>query len=217
VVRVLLEVIEPSFSTKLRDDLLRRGWIVWAVNEPWIEGNSVYIDQERSGYLATRFLIEKKSCRRIAFLNGPPEEYWGFGAKLKGYRMAMEEAGIEADPQLMRERTSMVDTEAGRMMMRSLLSENADMDGVVAASDLKALGAVAAAQEAGRTVPTDIAIIGIDDIFAVRCSPPIPSVAMPFEDVGRRAAEEAIRSAGSPTPHRSSSAEIQLKPTLVER
>src|SRR5437762_11682390 len=30
-------VVEPAFSPQLRDDLLRRGWAVWAVNEPWSE------------------------------------------------------------------------------------------------------------------------------------------------------------------------------------
>src|SRR5688572_9415861 len=208
-------MIEPSFSPKLRVELQRNGWTVWSVNEPWTEGNAVYIDQERAGYLAARYLIEKRGRRRIALLNGPVEQYWGFGARLRGYLAALNEAGIEPDRKLIREGWQVIDTEAGRAMMRELLEARVAIDGVVGASDGKALGALAAAQEAGRTVPDDLAIIGIDDILAARATPPMPSVALPFEDVGRRAAEEALRSATARDV--TSPAEIQLKPTVVER
>jgi GntR family transcriptional regulator of arabinose operon len=207
-------LIEPSFSPPLRDELLRRGWRVWSVNEPWPDGSAVYIDQERAGYLATKYLIEKRGCRRIALLNGPVDVYWGFGARLRGYLAALDEAGIERDATLIREGQHVVDAEAGRAMMRDLLDAKTTIDGVVGASDTKAIGALAAAQEAGRRVPENLIIVGIDDIFAARANPPIPSVAMPFEDVGRRAAEEAIRSASRDI---ASATEIQLKPTLVDR
>jgi LacI family transcriptional regulator len=207
-------MIEPSFSPQLRDELQRRGWTVWSINEPWVEGNSVYIDQERSAYIATRFLIEKHGRRRIALINGFPHVYWGFGAKLRGYQSALAEAGIEVDEKLIRQGMHVIDTEAGRAMIRALLDDGVEFDGVVAASDTKALGALAAAQEAGRHVPGDLSIIGIDDILAARATPPIPAVNLPFEQLGRRAAEEALRPAIASS---SSPVEIQLKPTLVER
>jgi GntR family transcriptional regulator, arabinose operon transcriptional repressor len=209
-------MIEPSFLPQLRDDLLRRGWAVWSVNEPWPEGNSVYIDQERSGYLATRYLIEKRNCRRIGLLNGPHEDYWGFAAKHRGYRAALVESNIEFDPKLARQARHVIDTEAGRSMMRALIDERIEVDGVIGASDSKAIGAVAAAFEARISVPDQLAVIGIDDIFAAHCNPPLPSIALPFEDVGRRAAEEALRYSADPAP-RMSAVEVRLKPTLVER
>src|SRR5437773_4398297 len=92
-------VVEPSFSPPLMAELSRRGWTAWALNEPWPEGNAVYIDQERSGYLATKYLINK-GRRRIALLNGPRDAYWGFAAKTRGYQTALEEAEIEIDPRL---------------------------------------------------------------------------------------------------------------------
>jgi GntR family transcriptional regulator, arabinose operon transcriptional repressor len=210
-------LIEPSFSPQLRVELLRRRWTVWSVNEPWEDGNAVYIDQERAGYLATRYLIEKRHCSRIALLNGPTVDYWGFGARRKGYLAALQEAGIEADPRLIREGAHMIDTEAGRTMMRAVLDGAIKVDGAVGASDSKAIGAVVAAQECGLRVPEDLVIVGIDDILAAHANPPLPSVAMPFEAVGRRAAEEALRSVGGANGHSLAPIEIQLKPTLVER
>jgi DNA-binding LacI/PurR family transcriptional regulator len=210
-------IIEPSFSPQLHLELQRRGWTVWSVNEPWPEGNAVYIDQERSAHLATRYLIVKLARRRIALLNGPPEIYWGFGAKLKGYLSALREAGIEPDQALIREGANVLDTEAGRSMARSLLEERVEVDGIVAASDLKAVGAISVLRDAGRRMPEDVAVIGIDDIVAGRMNPAFPAVALPFEEVGRRAAEEALRSTARLDGQNSSGLDIQLKPTLVER
>jgi DNA-binding LacI/PurR family transcriptional regulator len=210
-------VVEPAFSPELRDDLLRRGWAVWAVNEPWPEGNSVYIDQERAGYMATRYLIEKRGCRRIALLNGQHDAYWGFGAKHTGYLTALAEAGIAPDPRLIRQATHVIDTEAGRSMMRAILDDGVRPDGIVGASDSKALGAMTAAQEAGFRVPDQLVVIGIDNILAEHTTPPLPAVSLPFEDVGRRAAEEALRFNAEGGGQRTSALEIRLKPTLVER
>jgi GntR family transcriptional regulator, arabinose operon transcriptional repressor len=208
-------VIEPSFSPQLQVELVRRGWTVWSVNEPWSNGNCVYIDQQHSGYIATRYLIEKKGCRRVALFNGPLDGYWGFAAKRKGYLAALADTGVAPDPALIREADHLIDTEAGRGMMRALLAEGVEVDGIVGASDSKAIGAMAAAQEAGRRVPDDLIVISIDDILAERATPPIPSVALPFAEVGRRAAEEALRASESGL--RAFQAEILLKPTLVER
>jgi len=210
-------VVEPSFSSPLLHELTSRGWTVWALNEPWPEGNAVYIDQERSGYLACKYLIEKKGCRHIALLNGPRDAYWGFAAKTRGYQTALLEAGISMDPKLICEGEHIIDMEAGRAMMRGLLQEGLEIDGVVGVSDAKAIGAVAAAQDAGRRVPDDLPVIGIDDILAGSTIPPIPAVALPFEEVGRCAAEEALRRNIDGHNRRFTHVEIKLKPTLIER
>src|SRR5437762_1388254 len=111
-------VVEPSFSPPLMAELSRRGWTSWALNEPLPEGNAVYIDQERSGYLATKYLINK-GCQRIALLNGPRDAYWGFAAKMRGYESAMQEAGIELDPRWICQAEHIIDMEAGREIGRA--------------------------------------------------------------------------------------------------
>jgi DNA-binding LacI/PurR family transcriptional regulator len=208
-------MIEPSFAPPLRIELQRRGWAVWAVNEPLEDGNCVYIDQERAGYLATQHLLKKKGRRRVALLNGPVESYWGFAARRDGYLAALEEMGVAPDPKLIREDAHISDTEAGRAMMRGLLTEGVVVDGVVGASDSKAMGAIAAARDAGLRIPDDLAVVSIDNIFAERVDPPLTSVAMPFLEVGERAAEEALRR--SSRNQLVCPVEIKLKPSLVER
>lgn len=215
-------VIEPSFNPALWRKLQQDRWDVWGVNEPVSDGDCVYIDQEHAGYLATKYLLDH-GRRRVALLNGPIADYWGFEARLSGYRRALREAGIEFDPALAREGVHVVDSEAGRAMMRAVLNETrggVPVDGVVGASDSKAIGAMAAAEDAGIQVPQQIAFVSIDNTLAERTagtSKPLPAVAMPFEEVGRRAASlalEAKSESGSGIPYHE---QIQLKPTLVER
>lgn len=208
-------MIEPSFSPALRSELVQRGWRVWSINEPLTDGHCVLIDQEHAGYLATRYLLEHGRTR-IALLNGPLAAYWGFGARLQGYKRALAEAGLGFDPSLALEGAHVLDGEAGRAMMRRLLAAKVPVDGIVGASDSKAIGAMAAAEEAGVAVPGQIAFVSIDNTLAGQTHKPLPAVAMPFEEVGRVAAQHALQ---PPPPDDATPffSHIQLKPTLVER
>jgi DNA-binding LacI/PurR family transcriptional regulator len=58
-----------------------------------------------------------------------------------------------------------------------LLERVPDLDGLFAASDLMALGALAALRRAGRRVPEDVALVGFDDNeFATTADPPLTTV-----------------------------------------
>ncbi len=69
------------------------------------------------------------------------------------------------------------------------------------------------AEEAGRRVPEQIMFMSIDNTLADRCGKPLSAVSMPFEELGRCAATQALGPAAQTPFH----AHIRLKPTLVER
>ncbi|MGA1836030.1 LacI family DNA-binding transcriptional regulator [Herbiconiux sp. 11R-BC] len=74
--------------------------------------------------------------------------------------------------------------------MRVLLETRPDLDGVFAASDALAAGALDVLREAGRSVPADVGLVGFDDsAWAVRTQPPLSTVHQPAGALGRRAAE----------------------------
>ncbi len=74
-------------------------------------------------------------------------------------------------------------------MMRRLLDRQPDIDGVFAASDLMAVGAMRVLRERGRSVPADVAIVGFEDsILARRPIPPLTTVHQPVEAMGREMA-----------------------------
>lgn len=209
-------VIEPAFSPQLPVLLEERGWTVWSINEPVREGNCVLIDQEQAGYLATRFLLDE-GRRRIALLNGPVNDFWGFAARRAGYERALREAGLEVRSEWIREGRHVIDSEAGRGMIAALLAEAGEVDGVVGASDSKTIGAMAHALEQGRSVPDDLGFVSIDNTLADQAPRPLPAVAMPFEELGYQAAVNALhahqRRPGPSSIHMT----LTLRPTLVER
>jgi DNA-binding LacI/PurR family transcriptional regulator len=73
--------------------------------------------------------------------------------------------------------------------MRRLLELHPDLDAVFAASDLMAVGAMAALRKAGRRVPDDVAVVGFEDAgFARHTDPALTTVYQPVEAMGREMA-----------------------------
>jgi len=66
---------------------------------------------------------------------------------------------------------------SGDAATTALLERVPDLDGLFAASDLMALGAISALRRAGRRVPEDVAVVGFDDNeFALTADPPLTTV-----------------------------------------
>lgn len=86
--------------------------------------------------------------------------------------------------------------------MQELLRRRPDLDGVFAASDAVAAGAMTALQESGRRVPEDVGIVGFDDSsWALRCRPQLSTVKQPADLLGKRAAELVLAQIrGLPSP-----------------
>jgi DNA-binding LacI/PurR family transcriptional regulator len=73
--------------------------------------------------------------------------------------------------------------------MRELLARDPHIDGVFAASDAIAVGALDVLHAAGRRVPEDVGLVGFDDSdWAMRCQPPLSTVRQPADLLGRKAA-----------------------------
>ncbi|MGW5134392.1 LacI family DNA-binding transcriptional regulator [Streptomyces sp. NPDC004135] len=121
--------------------------------------------------------------RAIAAITGPLDMYVA-RCRLRGYRQALEQAGLPAPAS----RTVEGDfTEAsGRRAMTELLERHPEVDAVLAASDTMASGALAVLRAAGRRVPDDVAVIGFDDFELARhTDPPLTTVRQPLEQIGR--------------------------------
>lgn len=106
--------------------------------------------------------------------------------RLAGFRAAM---GDRFDPNLVVE-YPLYTYAAGLEGMQELLRRAPHLDGVFAASDAVAAGAMTALQEAGRRVPEDVGIVGFDDSsWALRCRPQLSTVRQPADLLGSTAAE----------------------------
>ena len=106
--------------------------------------------------------------------------------RLTGFQQAL---GTRYDPELV-VRIPLYEFSAGLGGMRELLARRPDIDGVFAASDAVAAGALEALREAGRRVPEDVGLVGFDDSsWALRCHPALSTVHQPAAGLGTRAAE----------------------------
>jgi alanine racemase len=111
--------------------------------------------------------------RAIALTVGP-RRYLPVQRRLLGYRMAMESLGL---PELIADSTYSV--EGGEAAARVVLQQGAT--GIVAASDLMALGAVRAARAMGFDVPAEVSVVGYDDNALLPfMDPPLTSVRQPL-------------------------------------
>ena len=120
--------------------------------------------------------------------------------RLAGFRAAM---GESFDPGLVVE-YPLYTYAAGLEGMQELLRRDPAVDGVFAASDAVAAGAMTALQEAGRRVPEDVGIVGFDDSsWALRCRPQLSTVRQPADLLGSAAAELVLAQlSGQPSPPR---------------
>lgn len=144
----------------------------------------VDVDNRQGARRATRHLVEG-GRRRIATIAGPDDMAPGRD-RIDGYRDALEEAGLHADPAL--EACGDFTHEGGAAAMEALLDRVPDLDAVFAASDLMAAGALSVLHARGRRVPEDVAVVGYDDSpIAATTLPPLSSVRQPIEEMGPEA------------------------------
>lgn len=130
---------------------------------------------------ATEHLLAQGRRRIVAFGAHEGEVIGSAGLRLAGYRAALAAAGLPFDPTLVAEVGGWFRAE-GAEAMRRLLASGVQFDGVVAFNDLIGLGAMRVMQEAGIRIPTDVSVIGFDDIDETRYTLPSLSSIEPGRD-----------------------------------
>lgn len=135
------------------------------------ELDHLQLDNVGGGRLATSHLVER-GARRIAVLGGSldPERDMPF-TRQEGWRRALEDAGLEAGPELVLELEQYSPDEAAGALT-GLLQSDDSIDGVFAVTDTVALGALAALRAAGRSVPDEVQVCGFDNLEAAEFSHP---------------------------------------------
>ncbi|MCH2487171.1 MAG: LacI family DNA-binding transcriptional regulator [Erythrobacter sp.] len=178
---ILLGYGDYTLYRERLDQLERQGthFARWGSVSSDASGVTVGTDNYAAGRLAGEHLIAS-GRRRIAFLGHADEHYPEFRGRYLGLCEAMEDVGIRPDPALQFD--AITTEEAGFSAANALLSGETDFDAIFAASDLIAIGAMRALAQKGRRVPSDIAVVGFDDIPAASLTtPPLTTV---MQDIG---------------------------------
>ena len=164
-------------------------FVVWGAQLPGQLYCSVGSDNHEGGHRATRHLL-RLGRKRIAFVGDTvaPEVQLRF----EGYQAALEEAGIEFDPQLVR--PAHFFPESAMEAIEVLLERDIEIDGIVAASDMIAMGAVRGLITNNIKVPEQVSVIGYDDIHvAAYSSPSLTTIRQDVAKAGRLLVGKALR------------------------
>lgn len=183
-------------SRKRLEQLEAQGthFVRWGAALPGQPGISIGCDNFQGGREATRHLVSR-GRRRVAFIGDASDRYPEFRERHRGYRQALAEAGLEADPTLTVEAIS--SEESGRDAALRLLDAGAEFDAIFAASDMIAIGAMHALAGRGLRVPADVAVAGFDDIpMAAMTTPGLTTVQQDTKAAGALLVETLIAMIG---------------------
>jgi len=175
------------------DRLVEQGthFVRWG---PVLEGQpgiSVGCDNLQGGYDVTRHLLAT-GRRKIAFLGTATTQYPEFFDRYRGHERAMLEARAATSSALQVD--AITTEESGFQAACELRSRDIAFDAIFAASDLIAIGALRALQEAGVDVPRQVAVVGFDDIPAASVTnPPLTTVMQDTRRAGELLVETLLR------------------------
>lgn len=165
----------------------------------WIPGcAAVNPDNTGGGYQATRHLLDL-GRQRIAYIAGSLAHF-SIRERSRGYRRALFEAGVLADPDLEAlAPPGLDDAEGAAAAMRTLLRRRVRPDAVFAYNDSAALAAMRVCLNAGLRIPEDIAFVGFDDIPAARYGAiPLTTLRVDKQELGRTGVEMLVGGGAMP-------------------
>ena len=150
-------------------------FVRWGAARDGQIGTTVGSDNEAGGRLAAEHLISR-GRRHLAFFGTADAASPEFLERWAGFRTAQKAAGLAVDSRLTID--ARPSEESGRAAAEQLLATGLRCDGIFAASDLTAIGAMRRLTEAGMAIPGDVSIVGFDDMVAARLSdPPLTTIA----------------------------------------
>jgi LacI family transcriptional regulator len=156
-------------------------------------------DDHGGGQLAARHFAAM-GRRRLGHITGP-ERFLAARKRAAGFWEATRAADLEFQPSdvLYGEWSE----QWGREAVQILLRNDPGVDAICCGSDQLARGVSDSLRALGRRIPDDIALIGFDnwEPMALGAQPPLASVDMCLEDVGRTAAEHLLSAIGGQPTH----------------
>ena len=153
------------------------------------EAPAVVPDELQGGRTATELLVQA-GHRRIAFINTttPSPAHDG---RLRGYREALEAAGVAFDPSLVFD--ARPEQEGGYDTVGPILDQRATA--VFCHNDRVAMGLYDGLRERGLSIPADVAVVGFDnqEVIAAHLRPPLTTVALPHYELGAAGVRMLLR------------------------
>lgn len=196
-----LVVASSSFADTPREDILPElerleadGCTIVFIGEHDTPYPAVRFDDTDLGVTIGRFM-GATGRRRAAILTSAGHP--ALERRTHGFLQGLAAQGL--DPVSVQVEHCALTREGGRDAARRL-ADGEVPDLVLAGNDVLAIGAMNEFHRLGLAVPDDVAVSGVDDIpLAKDVTPPLTTIALPFELAGRTAFEMAIHPTGQDT------------------
>ena len=211
-------LITPSRDTKKSLDFISERGIAIALVDRESQGSevcSVAVNDSMGGSLALNHLWEL-GHRKILLLTGAaniPQ----VAHRDEGVKNAIAEKKKSERPELQILRVNQMSaTSASETLSKYVTDHGQNFTAIICGNDLMAFGAIRALRAIGLETPTDVSIVGYDDIdFAASANVPLTSIAQPKYQLGFAAAELVIDECNNPDTHVHQ--RIYFQPQLVVR
>ncbi|WP_419805346.1 LacI family DNA-binding transcriptional regulator [Terriglobus sp.] len=185
--------------------------------DPHPHVTNIVLDHARAAELALRHL-HGLGHRKIAVIKGHPvssdtEVRW------RSIERAAAALGLPLPPERVVQMDEELQTnEPGYRATRKLLGQSRDFSAVFAFNDVSAIGAVAALQDAGLSVPEDVSVMGFDDVaFARVHRPSLTTVRQPLHQMGVMAANAVLDQLSRSGEAHTAAVEVVVEPELMVR
>lgn len=160
------------------------------LDREWTDYATVSVDDVLESRRIVEYLIGY-GHRRIAVLCGSEDDTSISRLRLKGYRDALDAAGLDFDPSLvcyMETPDGAYSMLKGYDMMRELLGRTRDFTAVYAIADNMAIGACRALRESGMDIPGDCSVVGYDGLDCGKFYyPSLTTIRQPVEEMAEAA------------------------------
>jgi DNA-binding LacI/PurR family transcriptional regulator len=183
---ILVGKVPPRFVRQLAGNGF--SLVLVDMRPPLPQVDAVVCDDARAAYEATRHLVGL-GHERIALIRGPARHPFS-RALTEGYRRALSECRLPVAHALVAD--SSLHPEGGYTAAQALLKGPRRPTAIFTNDDM-AIGALRAIGDQGLRVPEDVALVGYDDIeYAAHTAPPLTTVAIPTDEMGRIAVRCAL-------------------------
>lgn len=171
----------------------------------------VTYDSKATGYAATMHLIDK-GFERVGCITGNLRSMDG-RLRYEGYRQALVEANIKFDPRLVYQ--GHWHKEDGYKALHHFHENKCMPRAIFCCNDVMALGTLLAAEELGIKIPSDVAVIGCDNIELTKIvTPKLSTVNFEGQKNGELLVDFILRRIEHPdTPPQ----HVSLQPIIIER
>ncbi|MBS4193603.1 LacI family DNA-binding transcriptional regulator [Lederbergia citri] len=170
--------------------------------------SGVFLDNDKGGYLAGKHLIEL-GHRNIACIIGPRSIALS-NDRLEGFQRALRESGVELLPSHIIEGNFQM--EMAYHKSKDLLMKK-EVTAIFACNDMMACGVYRMAHELGIRIPTDLSIVGFDDIPLISALiPKLTTIRQDTYQMGREAVKLLIQKLDN-----IETTSVLFNPTLVVR